>query len=354
MNKIIKIITIVATSLISTSVALAQTLAHPANCAELELITPDAKAAGMADIGASTSPDVFSQHWNVAKYAFVKDTMAVGLSYTMWMPMVDFTNLFYLAGYYKMGKQTLSASIRYKVGGSSAKLQQNQDFVYNELSPNQFSIDFGYSRSFGNYFSVGLATRFISLPKAEAIGNNLYAPTRTGALAFDLGLYFAYPLRDKKDEIAVGLSIKNVGTKVAVNDDLKEFLPQTMYLGSRYSISLESKDVLTLAVEVTKPLVPRRQENKGVIEGLFSSFGNNIYDWSISLGGEYFYQQKIAARVGYHFGDTDYKNGAGSYLSVGGGLKLWQNMMFDLSYMITTSGVSTMSNNVRASLQYTF
>ena len=35
------------------------------------LIAPDARSAGMGDIGVSTSPDVFSMHWNPAKYAFM-------------------------------------------------------------------------------------------------------------------------------------------------------------------------------------------------------------------------------------------------------------------------------------------
>jgi hypothetical protein len=33
----------------------------------------DARAAGMADIGITTSADAFSQQWNPAKYAFATD-----------------------------------------------------------------------------------------------------------------------------------------------------------------------------------------------------------------------------------------------------------------------------------------
>ena len=35
-------------------------------------IAPDAHAAGMADIGAATNPDLNSQHWNPSKYAFMR------------------------------------------------------------------------------------------------------------------------------------------------------------------------------------------------------------------------------------------------------------------------------------------
>ena len=35
-----------------------------------QMIAPDARAAGMGDVGAATDPDVVSQYWNPAKYPF--------------------------------------------------------------------------------------------------------------------------------------------------------------------------------------------------------------------------------------------------------------------------------------------
>ena len=35
-----------------------------------QTIAPDARAAGMGDVGAATDPDVNSQYWNPAKYPF--------------------------------------------------------------------------------------------------------------------------------------------------------------------------------------------------------------------------------------------------------------------------------------------
>jgi len=35
------------------------------------LIAADPRAAGMGDIGVTTSADAFSQQWNPAKYAFI-------------------------------------------------------------------------------------------------------------------------------------------------------------------------------------------------------------------------------------------------------------------------------------------
>ena len=34
-------------------------------------IAPDARSAGMGDAGVATAPDMYSQHFNAAKYAFL-------------------------------------------------------------------------------------------------------------------------------------------------------------------------------------------------------------------------------------------------------------------------------------------
>jgi len=78
------------------------------------LITPDARAAGMGDVGVSTAPDVYSMYWNAAKY-FAEQKSGIGISITPWKrQLADDMNVFYLSGFQKLGKmQTLAASIKY-------------------------------------------------------------------------------------------------------------------------------------------------------------------------------------------------------------------------------------------------
>ena len=47
-----------------------------------QTIAPDARAAGMGDVGAATDPDVVSQYWNPAKYPFTISRAGVSLNYT--------------------------------------------------------------------------------------------------------------------------------------------------------------------------------------------------------------------------------------------------------------------------------
>ena len=50
-----------------------------------QTIAPDARSAGMGDVGAATDPDVLSQYWNPAKYPFTISRAGVGISYTPWL-----------------------------------------------------------------------------------------------------------------------------------------------------------------------------------------------------------------------------------------------------------------------------
>ena len=43
-------------------------------------ITPDARAAGMGELGTSTTPDPYAQYWNPAKFAFLKSEAGLSLA----------------------------------------------------------------------------------------------------------------------------------------------------------------------------------------------------------------------------------------------------------------------------------
>ncbi|GIS21716.1 MAG: hypothetical protein CM15mP122_2220 [Bacteroidota bacterium] len=44
------------------------------------MITADARAAGMGELGVATSADIYSQYWNPAKYAFASNDKGIGLA----------------------------------------------------------------------------------------------------------------------------------------------------------------------------------------------------------------------------------------------------------------------------------
>ena len=68
-----------------------------------QTIAPDARGAGMGDVGVATDPDVASQYWNPAKYPFCISRAGVALNYTPWLrQLVNDIDLAYLSGYYRL------------------------------------------------------------------------------------------------------------------------------------------------------------------------------------------------------------------------------------------------------------
>ena len=109
-------------------------------------IAPEARGTSMGDAGVATSPDVNSQYWNPAKYAFMDSRSGVSLSVTPWLrKLVNDINLFYMAGYYRFDKrQTISASIRYFSLGDLIFTDEDGNTT-GTYKPNEFCIDGAYS-----------------------------------------------------------------------------------------------------------------------------------------------------------------------------------------------------------------
>ena len=125
-----------------------------------QTIAPDARAAGMGDVGAATDPDVNSQFWNPAKYPFCISRAGVALNYTPWLrQLVSDMDLAYLAGYYRIGDYSaVSASLRYF---SLGEVMTSDDANAMTINPYEMSVDVAYSLMLSEKFSIAAAVRWI-------------------------------------------------------------------------------------------------------------------------------------------------------------------------------------------------
>jgi hypothetical protein len=110
-------------------------------------IAPDSRAGAMGDAGVATTPDIYSMHWNPAKFAFIDGKYGVAISYIPWLrSMVPDINIAYLSGYYRFDKkQVMSGSLIYS---SYGKIEFTDDGGVTQLivNPNEWAFDLGYSR----------------------------------------------------------------------------------------------------------------------------------------------------------------------------------------------------------------
>ena len=156
-------IAILSLTALASSTAFAQEkkdIFNPVNTSVTsQTIAPDARSAGMGDVGAATDPDVNSQYWNPAKYPFNISRAGVSLNYTPWLrQLVSDIDLAYLAGYYRIGDYSaVSASLRYFSLGEV----QMTDGSNMTINPYEMSLDVAYSLMLSEHFSLGAAVRWI-------------------------------------------------------------------------------------------------------------------------------------------------------------------------------------------------
>ncbi len=335
-------------------------------------IAPDSRGGSMGDAGAATSPDVNSQYWNPAKYAFMENDLGVSLTYTPWLSnLVHDINLTYLAGYYRFSpNQTVSGSIRYFSFGD-INFTDGVGAPIKMVKPNEFSFDFGYSRLFGKYISGAIAFKYIRSDLTNGYSNSGGTANAGQAYAADIAAYYQHPVMigDKKGEMAFGANISNIGTKLSYNQvQKKDFIPMNLKLGGRATAFIDQYNKVSLALDFNKLLVPTppiydadgkiakgKSTDVSVTKAIFQSFydapngmSEEVEEIAYSVGAEYVYANQFAVRTGY-FHESENK-GNRKYYTFGAGLK-YNYLTLDFAYLIPSSGRNNpMANTVRFSL----
>jgi len=327
-------------------------------------IAPDSRAGAMGDIGAATAPDINSQHWNAAKYAFAPGEGGIALSYTPWLKnLVTDINLAYLAGFYRIDtRQVLSGSLRYFSLGDIVFRNEFGDYQ-GQRTPNEFAIDAGYSRLFSDNFSGALTFRFI---RSDITGGGVTSNTTYNAgisFAADISAYYqkAIEIDNKDSEMAFGLNISNMGNKISYTEDQdKQFIPINFRLGGRLSIDLDEYNSMIFAADINKFLVPTGYNPDvsvplGIVRSFYDApagFKEELHEIMFSIGVEYLYQKQFAVRAGY-FNEHQTK-GNRKYFTAGIGLRL-NVFSLDFAYLIPTSGrQNPLANTMRFTLGFSF
>ena len=339
-----------------------------------QTIAPDARSAGMGDVGVATDPDVVSQYWNPAKYPFTISRAGVALNYTPWLrELVNDMDLAYLAGYYRIGDYSaVSASLRYFSLGE-VFLGTSDDAM--TINPYEMSFDVAYSLMLSETFSIGAAVRWIY----SDLTYDYTSDTAPGsAFAADLACYYQNYINigQRECQLGLGLNVSNIGSKISFGgDNNSEFIPTNMRLGASLMIPIDEYNRFTISADANKLLVPtypkqedgestedyqeRVQKNYydvSSISGIFKSFGDapgglkeELQEVQWSVGGEYVYHDKFALRAGYHHESAN--KGTRKYFTVGAGFKM-SVFSLDAGYVIATAKSNPLDQTLRFSLSF--
>lgn len=335
-------------------------------------IAPDARAGGMGDVGVATDPDVHSQYWNPAKYPFTISRAGFAINYTPWLrKLTTGIALLDAAGYIRLGDyQALSASLRYFTLGE-VQAEENMS-----VKPYELGVDVAYSRMLSEKFSAAVALRYIY---SDISGHYDDSSEPGSAFAADIAMYYnTYVMMGQREcQLAWGLNINNIGSKISYGDDRSFFIPTNLRLGLSYIIPLNEYNRISFSADVNKLLVPsmplqRPDEtdedyqqrlddeyyNKSSISGIFTSFGDSergfkgeMEELQWSIGAEYVYNEKFVLRAGYHHESK--MQGNRKYATVGAGFRM-NVLSVDAGYVIATAPSNPLDQTLRVSLAFDF
>ena len=328
-------------------------------------ISPDARSAGIGDAGVAISSDANATYWNPAKLVFLSTQYGASLSYTPWLSkLVPDMSISYLSGYYKISKeQAVGLSLRYFDLGELI-FRQNADDPGVLFNPKEFAISGFYSRKLATNLSSSIGVRFIrsNLTGYYSSSNGTEEARPGNSIAADLAVYYTKDLflSGKNTKLAFGLNISNIGRKLTYTDeDNRDFIPTNLRLGSAITTNIDAFNTITFALDFNKLLVPTPTETsneKSLLSGIFGSFGDapdgfseEIQEFIISVGAEYWYNNTFAARAGYFSESKD--KGNRKYLTMGLGFK-YQVFGIDFAYLVPREQDHPLKETLRFSLHF--
>ncbi len=351
------------------------------------LISTDSRGSAMGETGVATSPDANSVHWNNAKLAFIDKKYGFSMSYVPWLgKIVDDMSISYLSGFYKLDKvQAISLDMKYFDLGE-IQLTDNQGMSLGIENPKELSAAFSYSRKLTNSLSIGGTGRYIWSNLSGSISN--YSDSKAGtSFSVDLGMYYnkEITLLSRTSELSFGSHFSNIGGKITYGSSQNlDFIPINFRFGSDFKTFIDQYNSLTIALDFNKLLVPSppiyekdnlgnyiidpltnepkilkgKNPNRSVLSGMFSSFSDapngfseELKEFTISSGVEYWYRDFFALRGGYFFENND--KGGRKFLTFGAGVK-YNNLGLDFSYISTIDQNHPLAETMRFSLALLF
>ncbi len=369
-------------------------------------ITPDSRAGGMGDAGTALSPDANSLYWNTSILNFSEEQSEICISYTPWLrQLTNDIHLSYVSGYYKFGdRHAVGGALRFFSLGEITFTDESGNVIRDD-KPSEYEITGGYAFRTSRRTSVGLNGKFVysNLTGGLTVQGVNTKPGIAGAADISFSFFNDEArLGNVKGVYTFATTINNIGNKMKYSDvgsnSPGDFLPMNLKIGNSFRADLDKYNSLTFSLDIQKLLVPTpayygfdadsnfvilsgKSNDVGVIAGMLQSFydapGTLVVDdngdpiqnpdgsfevvknsrfkeelteYNIGAGLEYWYNNTLAIRAGYFYENKN--KGARQYFNFGIGFK-YNRFGIDISYLAALKRNNPLANTLRFSLRMT-
>lgn len=344
-------------------------------------VSPDARAGGMGDVGAATTPDPNNVFWNPAKLAFMGEGVTqLSLSYTPWLSrLVPDIDLAYVSFQKSLGdRQGLGISMRYFSLGD-INFRNEEGFETGTFSPYEFSIDAAYALKFSEQWSGGISLRYIysDIAQGQVVQGLQTKPGQS--VAADIGFY--YKSRKimmeggQKGTASFGVNISNIGSKIAYSESGQDdFIPTNLKIGGGFNWEVDNYNAIGFYMDINKLLVPTppvrddvtgeiiagKDDNVDPITGMIQAlspsakpdgFNELMREIIWNFGAEWVYNDLFMVRLGYQ--NEHETKGNRKYFTLGAGIK-YNLFRLDMAYLIPANSTvrSPLENTLRFTLAF--
>lgn len=334
--------------------------------------TPDARSGALGEAGvALPDADANAVFWNPSKLVFAKENSGASISYTPWLRnLIGDMYYTYLSGYKKVGKNSaVAGSLMYFDLGTV-------DFTTDRgVAAGTFnSREYAFTASFAQRLSqnLALAVDLKYLNSNLAAGSSVQGLKPGATAAADISLYYRNETRDNATGQGIGWGfggmISNLGGRINYGGNERYFIPTNLRLGTGLTYYADQYNKFNFVLDVNKLMVPtpnidangvNQNANKNYFSSVFGSFADapggfseELKEFTISTGIEYWYNDQFAARVGY-FNESNQKGGR-KYFTTGIGLRLQRRFGVDFSYLLPVKQGNPLADTFRLSLVFNF
>lgn len=320
------------------------------------LISSDARAGGMGDIGVATSSDAYSLYHNAAKIAFNTSQYSAGINYVPWLR--GLTNDIFVGNLSFVNRFEENAAwgldLKYFSLGQ-IDLADEVGLPTGYKNPNEFALSGYYAMKLNPKFSMSVGLKFLN---SNLDINDSF--NSVNSFGVDVAAYYQSDEENYgtfNGRYRFGINVANIGPKVEYTPGIRNFIPTNAKLGGGFDFIFSDQNSLALNLEFRKLLVPSSGtvSDRGWFEGMFTSLGDREFSEEMkevtwSLGAEYAFSNLFALRAGY-FHESEIK-GNRQYFTMGAGFTA-KSFKIDLSYLANTSDVNNpLENTLRISLGF--
>lgn len=329
--------------------------------------TPDARSGALGEAGVALGDaDANAIFWNPSKLVFAKQDKGASISYTPWLrELIGDMYYTYLSGYSKIGKNSV-------VGGSlmyfdlgTVNFTTATGVAAGTFNSREYAVTATFAQRLSQNFSLGVDLKYLNSNLASGSSTPGLKPGATAAA--DISAFYRNEARDNASGKGLGWAfggmISNIGGQINYGGTQRYFIPTNLRLGTAVTYYADQYNKFNVLLDVNKLMVPTPNVVNGVnlnagksyfssVFGSFSDapggFGEELREFTLSTGIEYWYNEQFAVRAGY-FGESNTKGGR-KYVTTGLGLRLQDRFGVDFSYLLPVQQGSPLSQTFRISL----